>query len=212
MTTASMEIKETAAGASFERFAGGCAILAGLVHFLYAVAFVVINRSAPALGATLSALFLLLAGLLSMAALTGLYQHLRQGDNGFALWALLLGSIGTLGAAIHGGYDLANTLNPVAGYAADLPSQVDPRGLLTFGLVGVSLFIFAWLMGRQGQFSKNLVYAGYLLAALLVVIYLARLIILDPANPALLVPVLAAGFVVNPGWYIWIGLSLRREK
>jgi hypothetical protein len=44
----------------------------------------------------------------------------------------------------------------------------------------------------------------------LIVIYLARLIILDPGNPILLVPVLASGFVVNPGWYVWMGISLRR--
>ncbi|MFN8458657.1 MAG: hypothetical protein U0401_29055 [Anaerolineae bacterium] len=212
MTTVLMGVNKTTESVSFERFAGMCSILAGIVHFLYAAAFVVISRSAPELGALLSGLFLLLAGLLSMTAFAGLYQRLRVTEAGFAMWALLLGSLGTLGAAIHGGYDLANILNPVASYAPDLPSQIDPRGLLTFGIVGVSLLVFAWLMGYQGQFPKGLVYTGYLLAVLLVVIYLARLIILDPGNPVLLVPVLISGFVVNPGWYVWLGLNLWRGK
>lgn len=210
MTTVSMDVNKTSESVSFEQFAGVCSIFAGVVHFLYAVAFVVISRSAPELGALLSALFLLLAGLLSLTAFAGIYQRLRDTEAGFAMWALLLSSLGTLGAAIHGGYDLANSLNPMTGYASNLPSQIDPRGLLTFGIVGVSVFVFAWLMGCQGQFPKGLVFAGYLLAALLIVIYLARLIILDPANPVLLVPVLVTGFVVNPGWYVWLGLNLRR--
>ncbi len=40
---------------SFERFAGLCAILAGVVGFLYSVAFIVIARSAPRLGNLLNA-------------------------------------------------------------------------------------------------------------------------------------------------------------
>jgi hypothetical protein len=48
------------------------------------------------------------------------------------------------------------------------------------------------------------------LAVLFIVIYLARLIILDPANPILLWPVLLAGFVVQPAWYIWLGMLLFR--
>ena len=42
-------------------------------------------------------------------------------------------------------------------------------------------------------------------------LYLARLIILDPANPILLVPVLVTGFLVNPAWHIWVGLTLRQR-
>jgi hypothetical protein len=210
MSARSTTVRESVESISFERFAGMAAVLAGIVHFLYAVAFVIISRSAPEIGVFLSALFLLLAGLLSMTALTGAYYRLRQVDAAFALWALLLTSVSTLGMAIHGGYDLANTINPPASANLDLPSQIDPRGLLTFGVMGMALFVIAWLMGRGEQFPKGLAYLGYLLAVLLVVIYLARLIILDPANPVLLVPVLISGFVVNPGWYIWLGLALRR--
>jgi hypothetical protein len=202
--------REEQVSLSFEKFAGVSGILAGVAHFLYAVAFVVISRSNPELGGLLSALFLLLAGLLSMTALMGAYQRLQLIDGAFALWALLLSSIAATGMAIHGGYDLANALNPPSAPNLDLPSQIDPRGLLTFGMMGLSLLVIAWLMGQSRHFPKSLSYWGYLLAALLIIIYLARLIILDPANPALLWPVLVAGFVVNPGWYIWLGLVLRR--
>jgi hypothetical protein len=197
---------------SFEKLAGMVAVLAGIVHFLYAVSFVIISRSAPETGALLSAIFLLVGGLLSMLALNGAYQRLQISDPAFALYALLLTSMGTLGAAIHGGYDLANLLNPPASAPADLPSQIDPRGLLTFGVMGIGLLVIAWLMGRSEEFPPSLHYLGYVLAILFIVIYLARLIILDPGNPILLWPVLAAGFVVHPAWYIWLGLSLQRGK
>lgn len=47
-------------------------------------------------------------------------------EAGFALFGLGLGLAGALGAAIHGGYDLANAINaPVANAAAaaNLPSH-----------------------------------------------------------------------------------------
>ncbi|MDP9243568.1 MAG: hypothetical protein M3O77_00615 [Chloroflexota bacterium] len=55
-----------------------------------------------------------------------------------AFWALALGLAGALGAALHGGYDLANAINPPASDPiANLPSPIDPRGLLTFGVSGL---------------------------------------------------------------------------
>jgi len=220
-TTKAMSIPtvEGAVGSpAFGRFAGLCTLLAGIINFLYAVAFVIIARNAPALGGLLSALFLLLGGLLITATITALYARLRETEPAFALWALLLGAIGALGQAIHGGYDLGNSINPpapsaeVAAALASLPSQVDPRGLTTFGIMGIALWVIAWLMSRNGTFPKNLAYLGYALAILFIILYLARLIIFNPANPLLLVPVLITGFIVNPAWYIWLGIHLWRGR
>jgi hypothetical protein len=191
---------------TYAHFAGMCAILAGIAGFLYAVAFILLRNP------LLSAVFLLLTGFLSTAALVAVYRRLRTTDADFALWALLLGLVGALGATIHGGYDLANTINPPATAAAALPSAIDPRGLLTFGISGIALFVVAWLMGRGRQFPMGLRYLGYLSAALLIILYLGRLVILDPANPIILAPALLNGFLVNPIWYIWLGLVLWRER
>lgn len=189
---------------------GAC--LAGVSGLLYAISFVVIARSNPPLGELLSALFLTSSGVLGTLALAALYERVRAGGETIARWAWLLGSVGALGAASHGGYNLANILHPPATLNLDLPNPVDPRGLMTFGAAGIALFAFAWLVARQPDLPKGLAYLGYLLAALLVVIYLGRLIILDPANPLLLVPVLLAGFLVSPAWYIWLGIALLRER
>jgi hypothetical protein len=191
---------------SFEKFAGVCAILTGATGFLYAVAFVVLQD------ALLSGLFLMLGGLLSTAALAAVYDRLRETDAAFALWALLLGISGALGSAVHGGYDLANSINPPPSLSADLPNQVDPRGLLTFGIAGVALFVVAWLILRGGQFPRGLGYLAYLSAVLLVALYLGRLIILEPTSPVILVPALLNGFLINPIFYVLLGLALRRGR
>src|ERR687892_778348 len=115
---------------SFEKFAGWGAVLAGLSGFLYSISFIVLQND------VLSALFLMLGGLFSTSALTALYQRLRGTESGFALLGLLLGLSGVLGAAIHGGYDLANALPPPVS-PGGLPNAVDPRGFFSFGVSGL---------------------------------------------------------------------------
>jgi hypothetical protein len=96
----------------------------------------------PDAGGTAAWAFLLAGGLLALPVLLALYDLLRDRDPGLALLATLLGVAGALGAAIHGGYDLANAINP-PNATLDLPNQVDPRGLLTFGFGGLALFAYA---------------------------------------------------------------------
>jgi hypothetical protein len=191
---------------SFENFAGWSAVLAGISGFLYSVSFIVLQND------MLSALFLMLGGLFSTAALTALYQRLRGTESGFAILGFLLSLIGVFGAAIHGGYDLANALNPPSSPGTGLPNAVDPRGLLTFGVSGLGLSLFAWLITQNLSFPKGLAYLGYLSAALMVILYLGRLIILQATNLAIVIPALLEGFIVNPLWYAWLGIILVRGQ
>jgi hypothetical protein len=191
---------------SFEKFAGWSAILAGISGFLYSISFIVL-QSDP-----LSALFLMLGGLFSTAALTGLYQRLRETESGFALLGLLLTLSAALGSAIHGGYDLANALHPPASPNTDLPNPIDPRGLLTFGVAGLGLFLFSWLIAQNVRLPKGLAYLGYLSAVLMLILYLGRLIILQATSLTIVIPALLEGFIVNPLWYIWLGLTLLRSQ
>ncbi|MBI5031097.1 MAG: DUF4386 family protein [Chloroflexi bacterium] len=193
---------------SFDRMGGLMAILAALAGFLYAVSFVVLKN------ALLYSLFLTLLGLFAFVALVAVYRRLQKVDAAYAMLALLFGLIGAAGTTIHGAYDLSNAINPPANLPAgvmDLSNQVDPRGLLTFGFTGIGLLIIAWLITRSADFPKTLGYLGYLSAILFIVIYLARLIVLNPANPILLVPVLLNGFMVSPLFYLWLGIALRHE-
>ena len=193
---------------SFQEAAGLAAILAGVGGFLYSISFVVISRAAPGLGMALSGLFLLLGGLLTSAVTIALYERFRPLAGAYALWAAAVGVAGALGSAIHGGYDLATALHP-ASQSPDLPNQVDPRGLATFGLSGLSLIVFGVLIGAAREFPAPLGVLAIVSAALLLVLYLARLVILSPTNPLVLLPAAVEGFVVNPAFYVWLGLRLR---
>jgi hypothetical protein len=46
---------------------------------------------------------------------------------------------------------------------------------------------------------------------LLNIIYLGRLIILDATSLVIVIPALLTGFIVNPLWYLWLGMQLRRQ-
>ncbi|HEX3640377.1 MAG TPA: hypothetical protein VHV10_03700 [Ktedonobacteraceae bacterium] len=194
---------------SFERFAGLCAIITSISAILYAISFIILHN------VLLSALFLMLVGLFSLPVLTAVYERLKEAHAAFALWAFLLSIVGALGSLIHGGYDLANAVNPSAAISAaqaNLPNTIDPRGLLTFGLAGLGLFFIAWLIGRDHLFPRALSYLGYLEAVLLIILYLGRLIILDPKNLVIVIPALLSGFVFNPILYIWLGIALLRGR
>ncbi len=199
----------------FETVAGYSAFLGGITAFLYAVAFIIISKDNPQMGALLSALFLFLTGVFAVKALVGLYFRLREVNEGFALTALLTGLFGAFGMMIHGGYDLANVINaPVANKPAlaNLPSQIDPRGLLSFGAFGIALLDFSWLMAYSKRFPKSLAYLGFLSGVLSIVLYLGRLTVLSPASPVILFPAVLNGFIVGPLWYTWLGMIFLRGK
>ena len=190
---------------SFGTLASVSAVLASVFGLLYSVAFVVLKSD------VLSALFLLLGGLAMIVVLTGLYHLNRDSDVSFALLAFALSVGAAAGSLIHGGYDLSNALHPPASLNADLPSPIDPRGLLTFGIAGIGVLLWSWLMTRNPAFPAGLRYLGYLSALLMIVLYLGRLIILQATSPAILIPAALEGFVINPAWYLWLGLGpLRR--
>jgi hypothetical protein len=199
---------------SFEQFAGVLAIIAAIVGVFYGIAFIflLIRGAAPELGALLSGLLLMVGALLAIAVYTALYARLRLIEPSFALLAYIVGVAGQVGAALHGGYDLANAINPPTGPPPEFPSQVDPRGLATFFFVALSLFIVAWLMGKDRYFPTALGYLAAVVAVFSVVLYLGRLIILNPNNPVILLAALLAGFILNPAWYIWLGLTLTRGR
>lgn len=187
---------------SFAKFGGLLGMLAGIAGLLYLLFFLMLKNPA-ALPAALS---LLLVGVFASAALVALYQLVRQVDEGFALWGLLLGIGGAGGAAVHSAFDIASNLHP-PDYAFAYASPVDPRGFLTFAIAGLAALVLSWLIVRGTMLPRTLGYLGILSGILLIALYVAYLVILDATNPLVVILVLLAG-VIQPVWYLWLGWAL----
>lgn len=187
---------------SFTKFGGLLGMLAGIAGILYLVFFIALKNPA-ALPAALS---LLLVGIFASATLVALYQRLKDEDEGFALWGLLLGIGGAGGAAVHSAFDLAGNLHPPT-TPFDYASPVDPRGFLTFAVAGLAAIVLSWVIIRGGALSRSLGYLGILSGILLILLYVAYMVILDATNPLVLVLVLLTG-IIQPVWYLWLGWAL----
>jgi hypothetical protein len=198
---------------TFEKTAGLAAIVTGVCVFFYAVSLVILSVTLRIglAGLQLASIFLIVGSLAATLVWVAVYQRLRETDAGFALWALIIGIIGHIGATASGGYDLAasvtNGQQPTLGR---IISQASPQGLLTFGVVGLSLVAIAWLIEKGGLFPRPLGYVAYLFALLSIYIYPGRVIIQQTSNPALAGPIILTGFIVGPLFYIWVGVSLLR--
>jgi hypothetical protein len=198
---------------SFEQFAGLCAVAAGVAAFIYALAFIllVLGDASPQLGLNLSWVLLMITGVLTSAVVVAMYQRLQSRAPALALWLLLLGFAASMGMTIHGGVEVANFIHPAVSGGGGA-SQIDPRGLMTFGLWGLVLLVFAATAVRTGTFPKELGYLGIATGLFLIEIYVARLTVLDATSPVVRIPAALTGFVLSPAWLIWTGRTLMRGR
>ncbi len=187
-----------------QRLAGACAVIAGVIGFLYSASFVVVAAgAAPQLGLGPSWVLLLFGSF----ALVVVYLRVREVEPTVALWSLVLGAAGAIGAAVHGAYELALSLNPPAATQL-IPSEIDPRGFLTFGMTALALFGISWLMRRGGGFPGGLARLGISRARCWCSSTSGDWLSSPRPTRSWLVPAALEGFIVNPVWYIWLGLSL----
>jgi hypothetical protein len=194
----------------FEKVGGVCAGLAGIAGFAYSTAFVIYLHDASRNAVYVDSILLVVGGLVGVAAFVAVYGRVRATDEGFALLGLLLAFAGAFGSMTHGAYDLANLVKPPASLAADVPSSTDPRGLGTFALTGVAVAIASFLVLRGAPLPRGLAWLGFAAAALLVFVYVGRLVILNPHDTVLHTAAVVSGFLVNPAWFLWLGWALWR--
>jgi hypothetical protein len=205
------------ADVNYQRLASSAALLAGVGGLVYSVAFVggVVLGAAPEAGLTVASAALLIGGVLTVVVLVAIHAMVRGLAPELATLGLVLAAAGAVGASVHGGYDLANVLHPPVSdilAANELPSPIDPRGLLTFGFAGLGLFMLSWLLRRSGTVPRRLGNLGVAVGALLVIVYLGRLIVLDATNPLVAAPAALVGFTLSPAFYVWLGAVLRRAR
>jgi hypothetical protein len=79
---------------------------------------------------------------------------------------------------------------------------------LAFGLTGIAVLVFAWLIVRSSAFPRTLGYLGYVLGICLVALFLGNLLDNDAHSLAILVPGGVASLIATPVWNIWLGMRL----
>jgi hypothetical protein len=183
---------------AIRRAAGVAALAAAVGGFLYGYFFAVAGITGVA------SLLLMAGGLLASLVIVALATSLFEVNEPLARWALLIGVVASLLSVIHGGNDLANVINPPEVVALGLPNPADPRGIATFGFTGLALLILATLMTRSSRYPTGLARSGQALGIVAIIIYLGRLIILDPTHPVVRVA-LVLGVVANTVFYLWLG-------
>jgi hypothetical protein len=215
---------------SFTRWGGRALIGVGVCSLLYGALYVglivLADPKPPAefaisFGAQSTNLLLALSGLFGIVGNVALFERLRKVSEGWARATLWLGAIAALLGGLHGWF--AFVQNPVlaqlysssdtsaaARVIGDLPSVIDPRGLGTFGLAGLSLLIVSQLLPRVDGLPRRLASLALLAAALLGLIFLGTVLWAGGSGPAFarflfLVPGPIQSIIVGPIFYIWLG-------
>ncbi|MGH2729081.1 MAG: hypothetical protein ACRDJI_00570 [Actinomycetota bacterium] len=199
--------------ASFNRLAGWLALFIGVGGLAYGILFASIVEGAS--GAVLNTWFLLaiLGGLAATGLFVALYELLRDIWPSVALWALLLGVAAGIGQMLNASVALGYSTEAAVAPAGDFDGTPDPLGILRFGLNGVALFLFGWLLTKGGRLPKVLGQLAQLGGVLLVIMYLGRVAeIIDPAERITLIPPLLYGLFVHPVLYVWLGRELLRPS
>jgi hypothetical protein len=190
----------------FKRFAGLAAIATAVAGAAFTVTFAIAVRDGEAWALRVSAIALIVGSLTAIPVVVALADQLAGREPQFARIGLVLGIVAALGAALHGAWDTAVLEHPIA--HPDVPSYTDARGFATFAMTGLALAIFGWLILRGTEIPRVVGQLAIVAAALLLIVYFGRLIVLNPKRPLIKWVAVVSGLVVNPAFYLAYARSL----
>jgi hypothetical protein len=197
----------------FVKLAGILSVFVGFGGLAYGILFAAIVEGAGRSVQRTWIVLAMLGGLAACGVFVGLYERLRDVLPAVARLALLFGVLAGVGQLLNASAALGYSLETAPAPPGDFDGTPDPLGILRFGLNGVALFLFAWLMVGDRRLPKGLVYLGQLGGVLLVVMYVGRLTgTIDPADRITLIPPLLYGLAVHPIFYAWLGRELLRPE
>ncbi|GAC1345996.1 MAG: hypothetical protein NVSMB27_08900 [Ktedonobacteraceae bacterium] len=225
-----MNMKES----TYQKFAGAAAFIVALSSLAYGLIYLLLVPAAqkqlaktagsltsfaahPA-GRQIASLLLALGGLAATAAIVGIYRRVREVNEDWARWSLLLGfaygllttiygiSLLLLFPVLSGLYSQGNAATQAGVLVVgSLPSPLDPYGFTKFVLSGFWLLITGGLMLRSRYFARPLAYL-----TLVAGIGVLLLFIGNATNTTFLI--LATGLpgsaIIGPLFWLWVGYTL----
>jgi drug/metabolite transporter (DMT)-like permease len=193
---------------TFRRTAAPAALLAAAGSVVFTVTFALYVRESYRWALWASTITRIVTGLLLVVVFVALQAFVRDREPDLGRVAAGIGVVGALASVLHAAYDLADLAKPQH-VTSDLPSQVDPRGFATFALVGLAMLLFAWFARRVDALPSWTTIAGLAAGALLVILWLGRMIALDPNDDVIRVAALASGLVAVPAFEVGLAGRLR---
>jgi len=218
---------------TFERVGAISAASVAVLSVLYAIAYLGITPSAqrgtdvdrffssyqahPA-GLRIASLCLLVSGVLTGLAVVAITGRLRAAGR-LPTWAAIAGVAAGLVTATHGLGDLVGLDKLAHRYAAGdaavraavvtahaLPSPVDPRGLVTFGVAGLVALALGLALQRSGT---RLGVLGIVLGADMILLFVATSV---GINALVLLTGGLASVILGPAWWFGIAHILWRDR
>jgi hypothetical protein len=193
---------------TFRRVAAPASALAAAGSIVFTVTFGLYVRESYRWALWASTITRAVTGLLLVVVFVALQALVRDREADLARVAAGIGVVGALASVLHGAYDLADLAKPQH-VNPNLPSEVDPRGFATFALIGLAILLFAWLARGVVALPRWTTLAGIVAGVLLVVVWLGRMIAVDPNDDVIRVAALASGLVAVPAFDVGLARRLR---
>jgi len=214
---------------------GICSILVGVFYVLGGIAYLLLPPAQKATGdpgsfltsfaenntmGTLEYIAFGLIGLLGIAVVLAIAEKTASVNMGWSRWISYLAIVGFAFTALQYFRYLSIYPDRAAAYVAgddvvkaalsanQLLVGVDPKGWLTYGLLGLWFLVANLLALRGNLWPRLLSYIGILGA----IVY--GLVVAGLASQTEVLIAIAAGaaVIIAPIWYIWMGLDLRRSN
>ena len=195
----------------FARIASAAGLAAAAAGIVYTITFALYVQKGYRWALWASTVTLLHGSLVVLLVFVGAFRRFGHHEPDLALVAFVLGMSGALGSLLHAVYSLAQLAKPVSGANA-LPFPTDPRGLATFALTGLALGLFGWLGHRDGVLPDAVQWLALATTACLLVVFLGRLIVMNPRSAAVKPFAILGGLFLAPATYIAFARSFTRGR
>ena len=196
----------------FARLATGAGVVAAAAGIVYTVTFALVVQKGCHWAMWASSATLLVGGLAVLLVFVGALRRFAGDEPDVALTAFALGAAGAFGSVLHAMYDIGGLAKPYHGTVPDVPFPADPRGLATFAFTGVALGLFGWLGWRSGVLPKAALWLAVATTACLLIVFLGRLIILNPKSSAVKPFAILGGILLAPATYVAFARSFRTTE
>lgn len=198
---------------SFVRFGGLAAILLALTSWAAVLTYYTTAGGGQDLvGVEMFRLFSALIAFWSLFAIVAVHWVVRSHGEAWSFFATIVGMTAAAATLVASLYPIAFTrhlLREPIDVNVPLPTAVpptDPLNTMTFGLAGIWFLVANLLLWRAAA-PRRLALLGLIAATVLLGGFLAALMAQDALVDAV---ALAAGAVVGPVYWLWLGFILRR--